>query len=61
MSAISDLVDVEATVIHYTEEAVLLESHTTGKQAWVPLSVAEDGGDGTWAMPEAWAQDKELI
>ena len=61
MSRQDDAVDVECTVIHQTDAGVLLESHDTGRQSWFPLSLVEDNDDGSWAVPERMAQDREFI
>lgn len=55
------LVTFEATVVHQTDAAVLLESAETGKQEWAPKSVAEVYDDGTVTMPESMAIEKGLI
>lgn len=57
----SNLVDVEATLVHETEKAYLLRPHGPGKEAWVPKSVVERNDDGTWTMPEPFATEKGLI
>ena len=56
-----DRIEVEATVIHRTDAGVLLESHTTGRQAWFPLSLLEEIGEDEWLMPEGLATDREFV
>lgn len=52
----SELVDVEAMLIHQTELAYLLDD---GKvRQWVPKSAVEDNRDGTWTMGERLATEK---
>lgn len=53
------LVDIDATLIHQTELAYLLDDGV--RQAWVPKSAVEDNGDGTWTMNERLAIDKEFV
>lgn len=52
------LVDIAAKLVHQTELAYLLDDGAV--RAWVPKSAVEDNGDGTWAMPERMAIDKEF-
>jgi len=55
----SDLIDIAAVKRDETESALLLDDGV-GK-AWVPKSMVEDNGDGTWAMPEWLATVKRFI
>ncbi len=55
----SNLVDIDATLVHETDRAVLLD--TGSVRAWVPKSAVENNGDGTWTLPEAMAVEKELV
>ena len=54
------LVDIEATIEHETEKALLLDFGGDAS-AWVPKSVVEDNDDGTFTMPYKWAFDKGMI
>lgn len=54
----SDLVDIEAKLVHQTEKAYLLK--VGDREAWVPKSQVEDNGDGTFTMPEELAVEKEI-
>ena len=54
------LIDIEATIEHETEKALLLDFGEEAS-AWVPKSVVEDNGDGTFTMPYKWAFDKGMI
>ena len=56
----SDLVDIDATLRHETDAAFLLD-YGGEKPVWVPKSLVEDNGDGTFAMPEWLAIEKEMI
>ena len=55
----SDLVDIEADLIHETDKAYLLSNGE--RQVWVPKSVVQNNEDGTWTMPERLAVDKGLV
>lgn len=55
----SDLFDVEATLLHSTEDGLLLDDGST--KAWVPKSLVQDNGDGTFAMPEWLATEKGFV
>lgn len=54
-----DLVDLELTLIHETEKAFLLSDGK--KKVWVPKSVVENNEDGTFTMPQSWAEEKGLV
>lgn len=56
----SDIVDLELTLIHETDLAILVKN-LKGEDVWLPKSVVEDYGDGTYAVPHQWAMEKELI
>lgn len=53
------LVEIAAELIHETEKAFLLFDGV--RKAWVPKSVTQDNGDGTFTMPERVAQEREFI
>lgn len=61
----SDLVDIEVTVHHETEKAVLVSDDGDRKRAvWLPKSAIEIAGDGlrvTVTLPERLAIDKGLV
>ncbi len=59
MNARSDLVDIAGEKRHETGRAILIFDGT--RSVWLPKSLVEDNGDGTFAMPEWLAQEKELI
>lgn len=61
-----DIVTIDVTLRHETEKAWLVESHITGKKAWVAKSVGEldigvDNEPFTLQLPEWIAEEKELI
>ena len=53
------LFDLAAQIQHETELAYLLFDGT--KTEWVPKSLVEDNGDGTFTMPERIAKEKGFI
>jgi hypothetical protein len=53
------LVDIAAELRHETIKAFLL--YDGSKEVWVPKSLVEDNGDGTFTMPEWIAKKLELI
>lgn len=53
------LVEIAAEIRVETPKAYLLFDGV--REAWVPKSLVEDNGDGTFTMPERLAQEKELI
>ena len=55
-----DIIEIEVRVKHQTTAALLVESVTTGKSAWVPKSVGEIDGN-MLQLPEWMAEEKELI
>lgn len=55
----SDLVDIAAEKRGETERAFRL--YDGSKTEWVPKSMVEDNGDGTYAMPEWLAKEKGFI
>lgn len=55
----SNLVDLDLTLIHETDGAYLLSNGTN--KAWVPKAAVEKNDDGTFTMPQALAEDKELV
>lgn len=57
----SDLVDIDATIIHETEKAYLLDAGGS-ENVWVQKSKVEhDPSDNTFAMSEDYALEKGLI
>ncbi|KKK79590.1 hypothetical protein LCGC14_2831970 [marine sediment metagenome] len=55
----SDLIDIAGELRIETEKAMLVFD---GEQSvWLPKSLVEENGDGTFAMPEWLAKDKGLI
>lgn len=62
MSAVSgrsDLIDIAAEKRGETDKAIRLFDGTV--TVWVPKSQVEDNGDGTFAMPEWLAVEKEFV
>ncbi len=56
----SELVDIDATIVHQTVKAYLLD--IGGKEpVWVPREPVEDNGDGTFTMPRKLAEEKGLV
>lgn len=55
----SDLVDIACEIRAETERA--LQIYDGERTVWLPRSQIEIGADGTIAMPEWLAKDKELI
>jgi hypothetical protein len=55
-----DIAEVPVTLKHETDEAYLVTSGITGKDAWVPKSQCECE-DETLQIPEWLAVDKELV
>lgn len=61
MARQSEIVDIEATLIHETEKAYLIDAGT-GENVWVPKSIVEhDERDGTFTMPRSYAENKGLV
>ena len=58
-TGVSDLVDIAAELRHETDRAFLISDGD--KTVWLPKFMVEDNDDGTFAMPEWLAQEKELI
>ncbi len=54
-----ELFDLAAKVLHETDRAWLLFDGTT--KAWVPKSVVENNGDGTFTMPSEMAEEKGFV
>jgi len=55
----SDLIDIAGELRIETEKAMLVFD---GEQSvWLPKSLVEENGDGTFTMPEWLAKDKGLI
>lgn len=55
----SDLVDIAAELRHETDHAFLI--FDGARTVWLPKSQVEQNDDGTFAMPEWLAKEKELI
>jgi len=55
----SKLIDIAAEKRGETERAIRIHDGRT--TAWLPKSLVEDNQDGTFAMPEWLARDKEFI
>ena len=55
----SDIIDIAAEIKAETDKAWKLWDGV--RMAWVPKSQVENNEDGTFAMPEWLALDKELI
>jgi hypothetical protein len=53
------LVDIAAELRHETLKAFLI--FDGGTEVWVPKSLVENNGDGTFTMPEWLAKKLELI
>ena len=57
----SDLIDIEARLVHQTEKAWLLDTGND-EPTWLPKSACEfDEGDGTLTLPRSLAKEKGLI
>lgn len=56
----STLIDIAAVIRGETEKAFRLDTGD-GEPKWFPKSQVEDNGDGTFAMPEWLAKEKEVI
>lgn len=66
MNGKSDLVDIEAEIRQDKPDYWMVyagDDNDNGREKWVSLSKehAEHDGDGTFTMPEWYAQGKELI
>lgn len=59
-SGASDLVDVDADMIHETEKAYKIKDGN-GNEVWIPKSMCEWDGDGKFTMKESFAMSKGLI
>ena len=59
MSGESNLIDIAVEIIAETERAWRLDDGT--HKEWVPKSLVENNGDGTFAMPEWLAKDKRFL
>jgi hypothetical protein len=60
------LVDIDADLVHETANAycVKIDDDTFEKEAkryWLPKSVTENNGDGTFTLPEYIATEKGLV
>jgi len=60
ISVRSNIVEFAALLVHETKRAVLLD-HGADKPVWLPKSLVEDNGDGTWGPPEGVLIDKGVI
>ena len=56
----SNIVDFAALLVHETDRAMLLD-HGADKPVWLPKSLVENNGDGTWAPPEVVLIDKGVL
>lgn len=54
------LVDITAQIKFSTDKAWLIVTEDK-KEVWLPMSQAENNGDGTFTMPEWLAIEKELV
>lgn len=53
------LIDIEAQQLRSSDKGLLLDD---GKvREWVPKSLVQDNGDGTFTMPEWLATDKGFV
>lgn len=59
MSKNDKVVDIEATLKHETDAAYLVNDGET--DAWLPKSLTENNGDGTFTIPEWLGIDKGLV
>lgn len=63
----SELVDIEARLVHQTEKAYLLDAgHADKRCEWVPKSVVETdvdkiGETGIFTLPRLLAEEKGLV
>lgn len=55
----SDLVDIAGELRHDTPLGFLI--FDGDRQVWLPKSLVENNGDGTFTMPEWLAKEKGLI
>jgi hypothetical protein len=53
------VVDITAKLKHETAAAYLVNDGN--RDAWLPKSMTENNGDGTFTIPEWLAIDKELV
>ena len=53
-------VEIDAAVVHETDAGLLLD-YGGEEPVWVPKSLVEDNGDGTFSMPEWLAIEKEMV
>ena len=56
----SELVPVDATLVHETDSAVLLDVGQD-EPVWVPKSICEEFEDGIWRIQEWYAYKNGLI
>lgn len=59
MAGNSDLVDIRAELRHETDKAFYI--HDGSRTEWVPKSLVENNGDGTFTMPEWLATQKGFV
>lgn len=61
----SNIIDVEAIIVHRTDKAVLVKADEAADGVWLPLSQVEvdgePGGIGTITLPEWLATERGLI
>lgn len=56
----STLIDIDATLVHETAKAYLLDVGGPNN-IWVPKEPVENNGDGTFTMPRRLAEEKGLV
>lgn len=66
MAGRSDLIDIAGELRMEREKVIAIYDGTDDENGreqwtWLPKSLVEDNGDGTFAMPEWLAKDKGLI
>ena len=56
----SDMVEIDAALVHETDAAVLLE-YGEDEPMWVPKAVCEESEDGKWLVQEWFAYQRGMI
>ena len=54
-----NLVDIDAELVHETDDAFLINDGD--KKVWCPKSLTENNRDGTFTMPEWFAEKAGLV